>query len=109
MEWINGLLLNEYISKYLSHNQVLSALQEQLISISRNLEENNIGHGDFQCGNIIVTGSFTDLEIRLIDYDGMYTPYLKGQASLENGRSEFQHPDRSYTPFNQRIDHSLSG
>ena len=63
MEWIDGLLLNDYISKHLSHNQVLSSLQEQLICISRNLEENKIGHGDLQCGNIMVCGSSNDLEL----------------------------------------------
>ena len=94
MEWNDGLLLNDFISEHLSNNQVLSSLQEELIDISRNLEQNKIGHGDLQCGNIMVCGSSNDFKIRLIDYDGMYTPYLNGQKSLENGRSEFQHPKR---------------
>lgn len=104
MEWIDGVLLNDFISKHLSNNQVLTDLQKQLLEISKSLEENNIGHGDLQCGNIMVSGITNNFIIRLIDYDGMYTPYLINQKSLENGRSEFQHPDRAYGPFNHKID-----
>jgi hypothetical protein len=104
MEWVDGLLLNEFVSKNLTNNRVLSQIQEKLISISKDLERNNIGHGDLQCGNIIVTGTASDFEIKLIDYDGMYIPAFDNKKSLEKGRSEFQHPRRTENDFNSEID-----
>lgn len=104
MEWIDGLLINQFVSNNLNNNSVLTQLQEQLVEISDELEENEIGHGDLQCGNIIVQSKQNGFQIKLIDYDGMYITEFKGAKSLELGRSEFQHPKRKYTDFSSQID-----
>jgi len=104
MEWIEGGLINQFISNNLADNKVLGELQRKLVTISNNLETNKIGHGDLQCGNIIVTGNATDFQIKLIDYDGMYVPELASKKCLEKGRSEFQHPKRNENNFNFDID-----
>jgi hypothetical protein len=104
MEWINGLLINQFVSIHLSENSVLTALQEQLVSVSKDLERNKIGHGDIQCGNIIITGTASDFHVKLIDYDGMYVPDLVHKKSVEKGRSEFQHPKRSLNDFSPEMD-----
>jgi hypothetical protein len=104
MEWINGILINEFVTQNLSNNNVLSELQIKLISVSRDLEKNKIGHGDLQCGNIVVSGNSLNFQIKLIDYDGMYVPDLAFKKSIEKGRSEFQHPKRTFDNFSPEMD-----
>lgn len=104
MEWMNGLLINQFISNHLSENKVLAELQAKLISVSEDLERNKIGHGDIQCGNIIISGTSDDFQVKLIDYDGMYVPDLAYKKSIEKGRSEFQHPKRTLNNFSPEMD-----
>jgi hypothetical protein len=104
MEWVEGLLINQFIDQNLSNIKVLEEIQRQLVAISNSLEKNSVGHGDLQCGNIIVTGSSSKFQIRLIDYDGMYVPELAQKTSIELGRSEFQHPKRTKFDFHPEMD-----
>lgn len=104
MEWIDGLLINQFVTNYLSDNNLLTELQTKLISISEDLERHQIGHGDLQCGNIIVTGTTSNFQVKLIDYDGMYVPELTNKKSIEKGRSEFQHPKRTLNNFSPKMD-----
>jgi hypothetical protein len=104
MEWMNGLLINQFVTDNLSENNVLSELQLQLVSVSEDLERNRIGHGDIQCGNIIILGTSANFQIKLIDYDGMYVPDLVYKKAIEKGRSEFQHPKRSLNNFSPEMD-----
>jgi hypothetical protein len=104
MEWINGVLINEFVTQNLSNNNVLSELQNKLVSISEDLEKNKVGHGDLQCGNIVISGYSTNFQVKLIDYDGMYVPELAFKKSIEKGRSEFQHPKRTLNNFNPEMD-----
>jgi len=104
MEWLDGLLINQFVTKHLSDNNILTELQHKFLAISNELEKNKIGHGDIQCGNIIINGTQADFQIKLIDYDGMFVPELKNRKSLEKGRSEFQHPKRTTSNFNSEMD-----
>jgi hypothetical protein len=104
MEWIDGILINQFVTQNLSDNNVLSRLQQKLVAISNDLEAKQIGHGDLQCGNIIITGSNSNFDVRLIDYDGMFVPALNNKKSIEKGRSEFQHPKRVAGNVNSHID-----
>lgn len=104
MEWIEGVLINQFVTENLHNNSVLSELQKQLVEISNSLESHKIGHGDLQCGNIIVQKSGANFQIKLIDYDGMYIPQFGTSKSLEKGRSEFQHPKRTQSDFSPTMD-----
>jgi hypothetical protein len=104
MEWIEGLLINQFVSKYIDDTLVLAKLQQQLVAISASLELNHIGHGDIQSGNVIVQGDNHNFKVKLIDYDGIYIPALANKKNLEKGRSEFQHPGRHESFYNERID-----
>ncbi|NLB86593.1 MAG: hypothetical protein GX793_05995 [Bacteroidales bacterium] len=104
MEWLDGVLINQFVSNNIAENNVLNELQKKLVAISDDLEKNKIGHGDLQCGNIIVTGTSTNFQVKLIDYDGMYVPNLTLKKAVEKGRSEFQHPERTMNNFNSEID-----
>lgn len=104
MEWMNGLLINQFVSNHINENNVLSKLQAQLVTVSEDLERNKIGHGDIQCGNIIISGTSDDFQVKLIDYDGMFVPDLAYKKSIEKGRSEFQHPKRTLNNFSPEMD-----
>jgi hypothetical protein len=104
MEWINGVLINQFVSNHLSNNNVLTELQEKLMAISNDLEKHQVGHGDIQCGNIIIIGTSSNFKVKLIDYDGMYVPALTYKKSIEKGRSEFQHPKRTLNHFSPEMD-----
>ena len=104
MEWLNGLLINQFVSNNLSDNNVLTELQNKLVAVSNDLEKYKIGHGDLQCGNIIITGTSSNFQVKLIDYDGMYVPALANKKSIEKGRSEFQHPKRTMYNFSPEMD-----
>ena len=59
------------------------------------LHVNKISHGDLQDGNIMLIKSGTDIIIKLIDYDSLFVPSLRGQNSPTPGLPEYQHPSRS--------------
>ena len=105
MDWVEGLLLNTYISKILYYNNLLEDLQNEVLKVSTSLEHYKIGHGDIQCGNIIIAKDEKGKGIiKLIDYDGMFIPLFSDKINLERGRTEFQHPDRINTQYNEKID-----
>jgi hypothetical protein len=104
MDWVEGKLLDRFLNSNLQNNETLSELQKQIFKTSRNLEKNKIAHGDIQCGNIIIKEVNGVLQIKLIDYDGMYIPNFQGEKQIERGRSEFQHPKRDSFVFNEEID-----
>src|SRR5690606_28086079 len=104
MEWIDGVLINQFVTDNLHNNNILSELQNQLVEISDSLESHQIGHGDLQCGNIIVQKIGSNFQVKLIDYDGMYISQFENSQSLENGRSEFQHPKRTKLDFSPTMD-----
>lgn len=104
MSWSSGKDLNSWIGNNLNNNDKLSQLQKKIVELSQSLESNNIGHGDIQCGNLLVEEIGPLVEIKLIDYDGMYIPSLSHLNSIENGRAEFQHPSRKLIHFKPTID-----
>ena len=104
MEWVDGLLLNKYISKHIHDNNALEQLQRAFVELSDRLEYHKISHGDIQCGNVIIQGDPENPIIRLIDFDGMYIPEFENLKCLERGRSEFQHPLRDQMVFDEKLD-----
>lgn len=91
MEWLDGILLKEYIEKNLNDKPKLEKLANDFLTMSKTLRENKISHGDLQEGNIIVDDSG---KIRLIDYDSVCIPEIEGQSELVTGLKGYQHPSR---------------
>jgi hypothetical protein len=104
MSWSAGKDLNTWIGHNLNETEKLNQLQKKIVELSKSLEENNIGHGDIQCGNLLVEEIGSILTLKLIDYDGMYIPSLSHLNAIENGRAEFQHPSRNLIHFRPTID-----
>ncbi len=101
MEWLEGDALQVYIERNLDNPLALLDLAEQWVMMTKQLRTAQIGHGDLQHGNVIVSGG----QLRLIDYDGMYVPALAGRQSHEIGHRNYQHPLRSEREFGPNVDH----
>lgn len=91
MEWLDGLLLKEYIEKHLYEKPILEKLAEDFLKMSQDLKRNQVSHGDLQEGNILVNDVG---EIKLVDYDSICIPEIEGQQELVTGLKGYQHPSR---------------
>src|ERR1700730_7432322 len=96
MQWVEGLLLNEFVRFNLDKPALLGALGQIWLRMATRLRDANIAHADLQHGNVIlVPGSkASSLAVKLIDYDGMWVPALAQKKSGESGHPAFQHPER---------------
>ena len=101
MDWVDGSELDRYIGDYIDDSQVLLRLDRQLKQLQRDLQQVGIAHGDLQHGNIMVDDQG---ELKLVDYDGMYVPALRGAPPLEVGHPNYQPPMRSLNDFGDRLD-----
>lgn len=99
MDWVDGLNLDFYVEKHLGTRRI-DELAGAFKKMHNDLREAGIAHGDLQHGNIIVCND----ELRLVDYDGMYVPAMKGWTSNEIGHRNYQHPKRDATHFGPYLD-----
>jgi hypothetical protein len=97
MDWIEGLLLNEFIRDAADNPGALDGLLQVWLRMARRLRETRLAHGDLQHGNVLlVPGTKTrSLAIKLIDYDGMFVPSLADRKPGEAGHPNYQHPLRA--------------
>lgn len=100
MAWVEGAPLDDFIEKHLHERDALERLGNQWLALIERLETEGIAHGDLQHGNILVANG----ELRLIDYDGMYVPALRGRPSHELGHRNYQHPQRTEQHFAPGLD-----
>lgn len=91
MEWLDGILLKDYIEKNLNDKPKLEQLANDFLVMSKTLRANKISHGDLQEGNLLVDDSG---KIRLVDYDSICIPAIEGQPELVTGLKGYQHPSR---------------
>ncbi len=101
MEWVEGTALNVFVEKNISSAKVLEDLAGRWTVLLADLRSAEIGHGDLQHGNVLV-GPGNGL--RLIDYDGMWVPKLKGQKTHETGHPDYQSPGRTQDDFDENVD-----
>lgn len=101
MDWVDGLVLEEYISQNISDRKKLQSLYGDFVKFVNWLLPSHLAHGDLKPDNILITPRG---EIRLIDYDGMYVPSMFGQKSPELGTPQFQFFYRTQSDFNEYID-----
>jgi serine/threonine protein kinase len=91
MEWLNGILLKDYIEKHLNDKEKLESLANDFLEMTKTLRKAKISHGDLQEGNILIDDSG---KIRLVDYDSICIPEIEGQKELVTGLKGYQHPSR---------------
>lgn len=104
MDWDEGTPLHRFIDRYMTDSQALSLLQQKLVDLSSGLEKDGIGHGDLKYNNILIHPSATDFNLKLIDYDSMFIPALRGRKNLETGSPGFQPLKRLSSHFFESID-----
>jgi hypothetical protein len=100
MEWVDGPTLDVYLDEVMGKREIILHLADQWLKLVKNLGEAQIAHGDLQHGNIIVQNG----GLRLVDFDGMYVPSMKGWNALELGHRHYQHPLRDAFFFDNRLD-----
>jgi hypothetical protein len=100
MEWLDGQTLGEYVEKKRKNSQEMVNLAQKMKKMVNELKKRGISHGDLHDQNIMIV----DGELRIIDYDAMFVPALKGLASNELGHSNYQHPERRLTDFGIHVD-----
>jgi hypothetical protein len=100
MEWVKGELISDYVEHNLRNSYALHQLAVRWVEMLKVLQANSIGHGDLQHGNVLVVGD----TLKLVDYDGMFVPVLRGQLSHEIGHPNYQHPNRTENDFGLYID-----
>ncbi len=101
MEWVGGCQLNTFIEQNLTRPRVLAKLRKRWDKLLDRLRSARIAHGDLQNGNVLVR---PNVDIRLIDYDGMWVPTLEGVQSNETGHPDYQNPGRTHKDFHSGID-----
>jgi len=104
MAWVEGLPLNQWVEENYRDAKALTDMAAKWVVMMKQLRDNNLAHSDLQHGNVMVT---TTNELRLVDYDGMYTPAFKGR-SPEMGHANFQHPRRTPEFYNEQLDNFAS-
>jgi len=100
MPWLEGDTLGVYVDKNARDPALMLELAKSFFQMVRELEDNDVAHGDLQHGNVIVTSD----GLRLVDYDALFVPGLKGKYSLELGHPNYQHPDRNEWHFDATVD-----
>ncbi len=100
MEWCDGISLNTWLSMNLRKKNALEEFLKNWKQLMSSLKNAGIAHGDLQHGNILIDEG----KIKLVDYDGMFVPALKGEKSVEVGHRNYQHPGRDHTIFGANLD-----
>jgi hypothetical protein len=100
MEWVEGESLGAYVANHVQNSAALNALAAQWLDMLRSLRQTSIAHGDLQHGNVLVVQQ----QLKLVDYDGMFVPALRGRTGTELGHRNYQHPKRSGSDFGPETD-----
>lgn len=101
MDWVDGPNLATFVAEHRHDAKTLLELRFALRRLARHLRAKHVAHGDVQPSNLIVQDG---LQLRLIDYDGLYVPGLAPLCSAELGQRNFQHPGRRARHFDEGID-----
>lgn len=94
MEWADGVSLRDFISQNLKRPSLFKVVADAFEKMVATLHTHQIAHGDLQDGNILLQKNGNSVEIKLIDYDSLFVPGLRGQLDSIRGLPEYQHPIR---------------
>lgn len=103
MEWVEGSNMDQVIRQAcrVGDRATLAQLSERFDTMARWLLTSDFAHGDLKPENIIITN---EGHLRLVDYDGVYLPWMQGELQREVGTPAYQHPLRGGMTFGTRID-----
>jgi hypothetical protein len=98
---VDGESLHTFVERHLHNPQVLLNLATEWRALLSRLHAFRLAHGDLQHDNVRVTPQG---QLRLIDYDGMFVPPLRGELGTEGGHENFQHPLRTIHDYYEDLD-----
>ena len=104
MPWLEGSTLGAAAETLCrrDNRRALSALTRAWAKLCYDMLQRGIAHGDLKHDNVIIT---PDSKLKLIDYDSMYLPELKGLPATLLGGINYQHPLRNASHFDETLDH----
>jgi hypothetical protein len=111
LPWISGRGLDNWIDTRIGQGRASAVrlLASNWRELMADLRQVGLAHGDLHHGNIKLESSGA---MRLLDYDAMYAPPLKGMTSDEIGHPNFQHPAYHFPartrPFDGNMDNFSS-
>ena len=105
MAWVEGEGLARFVERHLDRPEVLRDLAAAWRGMLADLAAAGVAHGDLQHGNVLVQETDGGPRLRLVDYDAMWVPALRGLAGIEVGHRNYQHPDRTESDFDASLDH----
>ena len=91
MPWLDGRPFNRAVEANLGSPGGLADLERRFVALLGDLRRLGLAHGDLQHGNLLVEPSGA---LKLVDYDGMFVPDLRGMLASESGDPNYQHPGR---------------
>lgn len=100
MEWVEGYNLHDYLTNSKEEDSPAEfkkntkKLAENFKSMFKDLHQADISHGDLQHGNVII---LNNLDIKLVDYDSVFVPTIRGEKQITCGLTGYQHPIRKET------------
>jgi Leucine-rich repeat (LRR) protein len=100
MPWLDGLTLDAYLEENLTNPATLTRLADHFAEVIKMLQSHHIAHANLTTDHIIVSA---EGNIRLINYDTMYVPKLKGKNILQNGHPNYYLSDNTQE-FHSRLD-----
>ena len=101
MDWVDGETMEAYIAANYRNQSAMLMLSYRFGKMAAWLRTQSFSHGDIKPDNIIVR---PDGSLTLVDYDGMFVPFMKGSQSPTIGTRDFSHPLRTVDDFDETID-----
>lgn len=94
MERVEGESLTDSIKSLYNSRDTseLNKLSQKILSLSQNLNDRKISHGDIHPNNIIIDGKG---DLNLVDYDDVWIENIVDIVPIGGGVESFQHPLRS--------------
>lgn len=102
-DWIEGVTLHEAVAEAAAAHdeQRLHRLAASFDTLAATLITDDRAHGDLKPENIIAGADGT---LHPIDFDASFLPAFAGETSPELGTAAYQHPARTASDFDERLD-----
>lgn len=100
MDWVEGANLHDFITNSKETDtpeefkRKMRDLAANFKKLFKDLHQAEVSHGDLQHGNVVIG---EDLSIKLVDYDSVYVPSIRGEQQITSGLTGYQHPIRKTT------------
>jgi len=96
--------IGQFLEDRHTDQAVMTALSNQWLTLINTLESLHIAHGDLDATNILVCGNYPKVILKLVDFDSMYVPNLRGRTLYEQGHEHFQPIHPGLRAFNDEMD-----